>query len=302
MLPNNKLLKGITIIDLGQRLPGPYASYLLQKLGAKVIKIEDIRFGDPFDSKEFKKIDPSYHSWYKNLNAKKEIIKLDFNSSKDKSKIKKIIKKADAIILGIPKKVLNSIGLDKINEKIVVLNLFAHPDKKTSLHDLNALTTTGLIKLHLPNHANKKIVNPPMLPIAGIGFGQLIALSTIAGILKSKLKKKKISIDLNLLDSTKLMLTPFWGSELQERDQFLHNGAFPCYCIYQTKDKHYVSVAAVEEKYWMRFSELFHFKLDNRFSRNKKSFEIVLNAIQSKTKKEIEKLIQNENICVNLVN
>ena len=44
----DKFLSKLTVVDLTHRLPGPLAGHLLHTMGARTIKIEDDKFGDPF--------------------------------------------------------------------------------------------------------------------------------------------------------------------------------------------------------------------------------------------------------------
>jgi len=81
-----KPLKGITVVDLSHRLPGPLCGKILSDLGASVIKIEDHVFQDPFLSGLFAQFDSSFVSWYENLNGGKTIERFDFNSEVDQKK------------------------------------------------------------------------------------------------------------------------------------------------------------------------------------------------------------------------
>ena len=63
-----KPLSGKTILDLSHRLPGPMAGKLLGDLGARVIKVEDKKFKDPFIYGLFAEMDNSFPIWYENIN------------------------------------------------------------------------------------------------------------------------------------------------------------------------------------------------------------------------------------------
>ena len=71
-------LYGKVILDLSHRLPGPMAGKLLGDLGAKVIKVEDKKFKDPFIFGLFAEMDNSFPIWYENINKNKEIQKIRF--------------------------------------------------------------------------------------------------------------------------------------------------------------------------------------------------------------------------------
>ena len=73
---NSLPLDGLKIIDLSTRLPGPLSTKILRDLGANVIKIEDVHYGDSFN--------PTLAAWYRALNSDKNIVKLNFNRSEER--------------------------------------------------------------------------------------------------------------------------------------------------------------------------------------------------------------------------
>lgn len=88
------------------------------------------------------------------------------------------------------------------------------------------------------------------------------------------------------------------------KSKFLHNGVYPCYSLYQTKDKKYVALAAVEEKFWMRFTGVFNIKTDlDRFHfEDSKLFDILAEAFSKLSQQEIATKIQGEDLCLSIIN
>jgi alpha-methylacyl-CoA racemase len=305
-----KLLEGMTIIDLSHRLPGPLGGHILRELGAHVIKVEDRKFSDPFKEGLFKEIDPSFPIWYEELNHNKEIKVFDFNSKDDQKKILELIHNADACLLGIPKKIQLKLGMNEkykrsIENPFVFLSLQANKNNNESLHDLNAMAQLDLLSLFLSKHSSQR-VNPPFLPLAGITFGQQIATELLAYYIQSIKTKQMIEQTSYLLESASRVLTPFWSKKLQETNQkqFLHNGLYPCYSLYKTQDNFYVGLAAVEEKFWVEFCQLFElpFSPQDRFRHDSDEVFILLETLfASKTSKEIRELTNGKNICLSLV-
>jgi crotonobetainyl-CoA:carnitine CoA-transferase CaiB-like acyl-CoA transferase len=304
----SNLLEGLTILDFSHRLPGPLGSKLLFGLGAKVIKVEDTTFKDPFIHGAFAEFDNSFPHWYEELNDSKSIKRLDFKSSSIKEDIKELLEIADGVILGLPPKLNDKLGLTQdtfstLENSVAVVELLASKEHKKAMHDLNALALTGLLKLHVEDK-NSPIVAPPFLPIAGIGFGHKVATDLIAAILKVKMTRVSVFHKCYLFESTKEIFESFWPRKSKDRTKFLHNGLYPCYNLYQTKDMSYVALAAVEEKFWIRFCEIFKLNIspEKRFFHEDQSiFLEVASHIAHYDYNEIEKMISNEEICMSLV-
>jgi alpha-methylacyl-CoA racemase len=306
----NKLLKNYTILDFSHRLPGPLAGLCLKTLGAHVIKVEDQIFGDPFLSGAFKEFDNSFIHWYEELNEGKEIKKIDFEHPQVKEHVAELLKKADGVILALPPKVKQKLGLDQeslqnLAKPIAVVELGASSTIKQSMHDLNALALSGMLDLHV--HDRKEdVIDPPFLPVSGIAFGQNVATQLLAGILETYQTKKLSYSFCYLHDTTEQILAPFWPNEVRKmgRKKFLHNGIYPCYSIYRTKDNKHVAIAAVEDKFWDGLCQVFPIKLvgQQRFDTKKESFDHVASFFREKTSHEILEMTKGLDLCLSLIN
>jgi alpha-methylacyl-CoA racemase len=308
MMTNFRPLEGMTVIDLSHRLPGPLCGKILTDLGARVIKIEDHEFQDPFLSGLFAKFDSSFISWYNNLNQNKKIERFDFNNSVDQEKIHQLVINADAVIMGIPNKTRDKLKISDaqltMDKPFVVIELLASAHEKKSMHDLNAMAMTGLLSQYVAGRS-EKIIDPPFLPIAGISFGHKAATDLLAGFIKG-LKEKKTQFVKTYLDQvTEEVLGIFWPEADRKagRTRFLHNGIYPCYSLYQTKDKKYVALAAVEEKFWIRFCEVFTLgtTLDRFHHTDQKLFDLIADHLSQYTQDEIAKKIASEDLCLSII-
>lgn len=302
-------LKGFKIIDLTHRLPGPLAGKILSDLGAQVIKIEDEKHKDPFLSGMFSEFDRSFEDWYEKLNAKKQVLRLNFKTENIKELIQEIIKDADGILLSLSPKLKITLGLDdeslKNSERpIAVVELEASSTHNKAMHDLNALALSGFLSLHVA-HETRDIVDPPFLPVAGIAFGQQVATELLANLLNAKSANKTVKSVSYLHDTAENLFKPFWSPDLrsQKKTRFLHNGAYPCYSLYRTKDSQYVAVAAVEEKFWVDLKETFAIPLElpERFLTDENAFNKVAQVFAKLTAVEIEQKSQNKELCLSIV-
>lgn len=302
----NKLLSGINIVDFSHRLPGPFGSYLLANMGANVSKVEDDFFKDPFISGAFPKIDESFSHWYRQFNKDKNVLRLDFKSSSIKDEIKKLIEDADAVILALPEKVITKLGiretLDSSPKNTACIEMVASLDKsKSHMHDLNAMAETGLLSLHIEGR-DESFIAPPLLPFAGIAFGASLGLELLATLLRVKNENKTIFHQVGLLDSTQNMFGPFWPKESREQKTFLHTGRYPCYGIYRTKDGHYLALAAVEDKFWSKFCELFELGELNGFDTNNDGVKKkLIETFSNLTLDQVISTTRNHEICLSVL-
>ncbi len=302
-------LAGLRVIDLSQRLPGPLAGMLLAELGAQVIKIEDHSFQDAFLEPQLAQIDDSFVQWYQELNAAKQIKRFDFSSPLARQMMAQELSQADIVLHALPEKLAVTLGLDTtslatLKKPIAILQLGASQNSKTSMHDLNALAEAGMLHLHVAGQTTSPLA-PPLLPIAGISFGQQVALTALALYRQAQQLGRPALSHIFLLDEILKVYRPFWTQQLrlQNRTKFLHNGKFPCYCLYRNMDGDWVAVAAVEEKFWLEFSRLLNTKLSasDRFSTEPHIFQTVADSIMARTTAELVELLEHKDICVSLI-
>ncbi|MCF8060585.1 MAG: CoA transferase [Bacteriovoracaceae bacterium] len=310
----DKLLSNLTVVDLTHRLPGPLAGHLLSQMGAKTIKIEDNKFGDPFLDGFFKKMDPSFSLWYQALNEGKEIQR--FSLKEETTRLIETLKGADIILMGLPEKLQFQLGVDfeslkKISTKTFsLIEMTSSHSIKKGMHDLNALAKSRLLDLYLYNqsksHEDQKRVRPPFLPMAGIGYGAILAQQALAAFILAKELGVSQTSTVSLEESVDSLLTPFFNEELSTTGQreFLHNGRYPCYNLYPLKDVGHLAVACLEEKYWLRFCELLGLGLEeqDRFEfDDPKVFKIIEKTISALTYDDAQKIFRGQDCCVDVL-
>ncbi len=297
------------IIDFSHRLPGPLAGKILADLGFEVVKLEDEKHKDPFLSGFFSDFDSSFEDWYKELNKNKRVHRFDFKNDEAKVIIHDYLNRASGLILSVGEKLSGKLGItdEELKMKyphLAVVKLEASKEDLKSMHDLNALAMTGVLHLHLENET-RDIVDPPFLPFAGIGFGQQAATTLLAGIIKASDSKKCEIQTTYLFESIDEIYKCFWPQKQRKlkHTKFLHNGAYPCYSIYRTKDGAYAALAAVEDKFWIELSTLYNIplSLENRFNTDSDSFNKVSQAFLSMTSDEIEAKLAGKDLCLSIV-
>ncbi|MBM4404627.1 MAG: hypothetical protein FJ039_00350 [Chloroflexi bacterium] len=112
------LLTGLRIIELGEEVTTPFAGKLLADLGADVLKVEPLPFGDrgreapPFAGE---RPGPGNSLLFAHLNAAKRSIALRLSTPTGRALFKSLLREADALLCGYTPAVLASFGLSLEN-------------------------------------------------------------------------------------------------------------------------------------------------------------------------------------------
>lgn len=282
------------ILDFSQRLPGPFATNLLAQEGIRVIKMEQQSYPDPFCNKE----QGLFYGWYQSFQRDKELF--SFNLKEDHEELSRLIHQSQVILWGQKEgtKLYQFVYQEFLKTKEThFIHLRASLHGKSFYHDLNIMAETGLLSLYI-DQKKEAILFPPFLPFGAMTFSQALALK----ILTLKMSNKK-EHTIGLLEEVKRIWEMFWPIDFQKQKRFLHNGLYPCYCLYLTKDQNYLAVACVEERFWDKFTEIFALNLNNesRFLTEPHIFEEIALSISSKTSQEIEHIINHHDICLSLI-
>jgi CoA:oxalate CoA-transferase len=89
-------LAGITVVDLSRILAGPYCTFLMAELGARVIKVEPPGKGD--DAREYGPFVNGKSTYFSSINRGKESIALDLKADRDKRIFAALLAKADVLV------------------------------------------------------------------------------------------------------------------------------------------------------------------------------------------------------------
>lgn len=302
----------MNIIDLTWRLPGPLATYLLAKQGMNVIKYEDKSHRDPFLKWNW---DPAFAEVYQAFQKPKELRLIDFSDSGHVRDLHREIESADAVVMSFPDRVEEKLGLTQaeIAERfhgagVCFTRLGFRRDSSKSAHDLNTLAQSNLLKMHILDRTDD-VIAPPFLPVTGIFFSHHIAITVLTTILRQRDREEPIQNWCWLQDAVDNAQEAYYPAGIQDRTPatFLHNGRFPCYNIYRTRDGGYVAMACVEPKFWSRFRELTgltDLDDDDGLSHGERGREVkaaILERIKSQTADRWREVFDGEDVCVDII-
>ena len=275
------LLKDIRVLDLSTLLPGPLCSMLLADLGAEVIKVESPK-GDMMRNFE--------DSFFKTLNRSKKSIVIDLKTAEGKKIFKRLAKNADVIIEGFRPGKLDSLGLGyseikKINQDIIYCSVtgYGHKGKNKDKagHDLNYSALSGMLRM-----INEKPIVPG-IQIADVSSALVAAFSVLASLFQRERSGRGSYVDVSIFNSA-LLFVGIHIAKYSSNEKFnsILSGNSPCYNIYETKDGKYMSLCAVEQKFWESFCKSVSRKdiLKKQFDSN--SLLELRNIFKNKTLKE----------------
>ena len=266
-------LSGIRVIDLSRMLPGPYCSMILADLGAEVIHVNDPKFPYANPPPFFQKGRYRESAFNSVLMRNKKSIYLNLKKEKSLDVFYKLVEKADVVLETFRPKVTEKLKIDyetlsKINPSIVYCSLTGYgqygPYEGIAGHDLNYIGICGILELNKERgfYANKSQERKPLVPgvqAADIGGG-LVSVIGILGALMERNKnpeRRGQYIDVSMTDcvfSFMPMAAAFEFSKgindgMTEPKNPLH-GEVPFYSVFKTKDDKYLSVGAIEIKFW----------------------------------------------------
>jgi crotonobetainyl-CoA:carnitine CoA-transferase CaiB-like acyl-CoA transferase len=247
-------LTGITVLDLSRLLPGPYCSMVLADHGARVISIEDKRFiADGF--------------FITTVNRNKEHLSLDLKTAAGKEIFFRMVKTADVVMEGFRPGVVQRLGVDydtvsKVNPGIIYCSITGYgqtgPNVNRAGHDVNYLSTSGLLDLIGEPESPPTIPGVQIADIAGGGMNAVIGI-LLALIARNQTGKGQY-IDISMTDGILGLLSiPLFFYQMTRRiptrsDSTLSH-RYACYNTYETADGRYLSIGAVEHRFWKKLCE-----------------------------------------------
>ncbi len=119
-------LDGVKVLELGSLIAGPFAGRLFGDFGAKVIKVEPPKVGDPL--RKWRMLKDGTSLWWYVQSRNKKCITLNLRAKKGCEIIKKLAKEVDIIIENFKPGTLEKWGigyedLKKINPKIIMVRI-----------------------------------------------------------------------------------------------------------------------------------------------------------------------------------
>jgi crotonobetainyl-CoA:carnitine CoA-transferase CaiB-like acyl-CoA transferase len=257
-------LDGIKVLDLTRLLPGAFCTLLLADMGADVVKVEEPRSGD-------------YMRWYpplrdgqsvlfNALNRNKRSLALDLKSAAGRELFLALVERADVVVEGNRPGVMDRLGLGwpVLRDRrpgLVMASITGYgqdgPWAGRAGHDLNYMAIAGALSL---NGRRGEPPHPLAVQVADIGGGGQAAATAILGALLSVARGGEGRyLDVSMTDGALTWLAvPL--AQVHERGPIARGGhrltgRYACYGVYECADGRYLSVGALEPKFWRTLCE-----------------------------------------------
>lgn len=304
------LLEGITIIDFTRLLPGPVATHLLAQMGATVIKIESPKRMD-YARLSGMQVDGASILFHQ-LNHNKVMKMVDYSTEKGKAEILDLVKNADALIEQFRPGAMDAWGfgyedLKKINPDLVYVSMTGYGQNNSYAneagHDFNYLAYAGIMSL-LKDENGKPTVSDTQF--ADIGGAYMAVMATQAALLKKERTGKGSFVDVALSDAMNpFIAVPYalYKGGLNYRQYNIINGKTTVnYAAYECADGKWLSIAAMELKFWNNLCEI----IEKPAWKRTQDMDTMLHAFpkrevedffKTKTRDEWMKLLKGKDVC-----
>jgi crotonobetainyl-CoA:carnitine CoA-transferase CaiB-like acyl-CoA transferase len=242
------------VVDLSRLLPGPLAARLLADLGARVIKVEEPRLGDPV--RRAPPLVGGRGALAAILLSGVESVALDLKRPAAREVLDALLGRADVLLATFRPGGLARLGLDpedltRRHPRLVVCSLTGWgetgPWAARAGHDLTYQAAAGALA---------STASMPPLPAADLTGAWSAVTAILAALVARATTGRGARIDASLYDAALHANLVAWSEraagERDVGDPGALTGALPCYRIYETADGKLVAVAALEPHFWRR--------------------------------------------------
>ena len=234
-------LAGMLVVDLTRYLPGAFASRELQRLGARVVRVEPLE-GDPMRL--------TAPAWDEALSGGKESVAVDLKAEPELAR--ELCARADVVLEGFRPGVAARLGVgpDDVPDTVVYCSITGFgtdgPHVDRAGHDLNYLGWAGVLEDTAPGL--------PPVQAADLAAGALTAVAQVlAALVERERTGRGARLTVSMAHGAHQLVAHRGGGDPLPR---LLTGGLACYRIYATADGRHLTVGALEPKFFVRLCEL----------------------------------------------
>ncbi len=197
-------LTGITVVDLSRILAGPYCTFLMAELGARIIKVEMPPKGD--DAREYGPFRGGKSTYFSSINRGKQSIMLDLKLPPDKRILDALLAKADVLVENFRPGTMERLGYgwSEIHQRYPKLiyaaaSGFGHsgPWSKRPAYDMVVQGLGGMMSI------TGNPGQPPVrvgMSIGDIGAGLYTAVAANAALVQRERTGEGVKVDVSMFD------------------------------------------------------------------------------------------------------
>lgn len=299
-------LAGVRVVEIGSIGPGPLCAMLLADLGADVLRIDRVGAGPP--------LGPGGDHTTELLHRGRRSVAVDLKSAGGVEVVLRLVGQADALIEGFRPGVAERLGIGpdacwERNSGLVYGRMTGWgqdgPMSQDVGHDLNYIALSGV--LGMIGRAGQPPTPPLNLVGDGGGGGLMLAFGILAALLERGESGRGQVVDAAMIEGSAVLATPFFGYRQvggwSQRGTNLVDGGAPFYDTYETADSRWLSVAAIEPRFYadlLSLLELDPNELPEQYDRGSwpEMKERVAGVIRSKPRDEWVERAANLDACV----
>ncbi|MFD4195242.1 CaiB/BaiF CoA transferase family protein [Amycolatopsis thermoflava] len=298
-------LSGVRVVEVGSIGPGPFCAMLLADLGADVLRLDRV------DGAAL--VGPNADFRTELLHRGRRSVAVDLKHPAGAEVVLDLVERADALIEGFRPGVAERLGigpdicLDR-NPALVYGRMTGFgqdgPLAQAVGHDLNYVALSGTLSLI------GRRGQPPTPPLSLIGDfaggGSLLAFGILAALLERQRSGRGQVVDAAMVEGAALLSTAFFGytqtgAWSRERGTNLVDSGAPFYDVYETADGKWLSVAALEQRFYDDLVDLLGVA-DPPDREDSSTWprlrELFAAAIRTRTRDEWAKLAERRSSCV----
>ncbi|HKQ29577.1 MAG TPA: CaiB/BaiF CoA-transferase family protein [Burkholderiales bacterium] len=294
-------LHGIRVLEFEAIGPGPFAGMLLADMGADVLVIDRPASSDLGLKRE---------RWYDVMMRGKRSVTLDLKSNKEPAL--ELATRAHALIEGFRPGVMERLGLGPEvvlarNPKLVYGRMTGWgqdgPLAPRAGHDINYIALAGVL-----NAFGRRGEAPvPPLNLVGDfgGGGMLLGFGIACALIEANRSCKGQVVDAAMAEGASLLAAMFHGflkvdQWTESRGANILDTGAPWYDVYETSDGKYVSIGAIEPKFYQEL--ISRLGLENLPGQNDRSRwpelrEVFRKTFKAKTRDEWCKVFEGSDAC-----
>ena len=295
-------LSGIKVLEFEAIGPAPFAGMLLADMGADVLVV-DRPAGTDLGLKP--------ERWYDVMLRGKRSVTLDLKSDSAKEVCLELIARANVLIEGFRPGVMERLGLGPQqalarNPRLIYGRMTGWgqegPLAPRAGHDINYIALAGVL-----NAFGRKGEAPvPPLNLLGDfgGGGMLLGFGVACALVEARRSGKGQVIDAAMVDGASLLAAMFSGflasgNWSEERGSNILDTGAPWYDVYETKDGKYVSIGAIEARFYEEL--LFRLNLKPMPQRDRTRWPEMRDAFaktfKTKTREEWCRVFESSDAC-----